>query len=136
MHKGIIFLQMGFLLVCLKSAAMQSGDIVQDIVKSPSFSLQVIQSTQAPLEVVMTTPVAAPSKLCMIKDFGHKLILLCKKHTVAVAACIVVVAAVLVYTMVPVVKDDKLDTYGFDDSSLFPQEKIDGSCQPFEGYLL
>jgi len=136
MHKNIMLLQIGFLLVCLKSAAMQPGDIVQDIVKSPSFSLQIIKCAQAPLEVVMTTPVVVPSRFCTIKDFGRKLILLCKRHPVAITAGIAIVAAIIIYCMVPVVKDDEFDNCVFNDRRTFPQERIDCESRSFESDVL
>jgi hypothetical protein len=135
MHKSMFPLQLSIVLITLQGFIIQAGGEV--VVNDPSFTIEIVKSS-IPTEVVIQEAAESPCRLCTVKNVCQDIVSLCRKHPIAVAACIAVVAAVVAYNIVPGAKE-KINALFEDpsyqqedmefDTHILPQEKIDEARQ-------
>jgi hypothetical protein len=121
MNKNIVTVVL--LLSVMQIYAMEDGavEVVESVIKSPSLTIEVLK-TNTPTEVVLEA--VKPSQ----QNLVHKIISLCKSHPFSVTVCIALVTAVVVYNMVPGVKEKISSLFG---NSSYQAEDIE-----FENHVL
>ena len=131
MNKTVYSLVVGLLVVSLSARAMEqtAEGVVHEVTSEVA---QVVQTAEK--------QVPAACRLCSVKQTCQKTLALCKRHPLLLAAGIALVAAVIVYNVVPVVQQNVDAFFGVDSikpieiesgeitTHFLPQEKIDVSA--------
>lgn len=103
MNKNIVTLTLTVLLSFLQSYAVENGalEVVETVVKNPALTIEILKSN-TPTEVFLGT--VNPSQR-YVPNLAQKIIYVCKKHPFSIATCMFVVTAVIIYNVVPGVRE-------------------------------